>query len=127
MAFFWAEWDSCCAQFPVKFQNRERGIEFCRFATLMTAFHDWRQDTKRSGCLFTKNYLIPRKVITNIHLHLKDIFIKPLQCLDFCIRLLEFNIYNKTNYMHRKNKKFTKNYLIPPTTENEVFSPLILG
>ena len=43
---------------------------------------------------------------SNIHLHLKDIFKKPLQCLDFCIRLLEFNIYNKTNYMLRKNIKF---------------------
>ena len=25
-----AEWDSSFAQCPVKFQNRERGIEFCR-------------------------------------------------------------------------------------------------
>ena len=33
---------------------------------------------------------------SNIHLHLRDIFKKPLQCLDFCIRQLEFNIYNKT-------------------------------
>ena len=49
---------------------------------------------------------------SNINLHLKDIFKKPLQCLYFCIRQLEFNIYNKTNYMHRKDLKFTKNYLI---------------
>ena len=41
--------------------------------------------------------------LNNIYLHLKDIFKKPFQCLDFCIRQLEFNIYNKTNYMHRKN------------------------
>ena len=32
--------------------------------------------------------------------------VNPLQCLDFCIHQLEFNIYNKTNYMHRKNIKF---------------------
>ena len=93
------------------------------FATLMTAFHGVKIQ-KRSGCLFTKNYLIPSQ--SNIHLHLKDIFKKPLQCLDFCIRQLEFNIYNKTNYMHRKNIKFWKITLITPTTENEVFSPLIM-
>ena len=29
---------------------------------------------------------------SNIYLHLEDIFKKLLQCLDFCIRLLEFNI-----------------------------------
>ena len=40
----------------------------------------------------------------------------------FCIRLREFNIYNKTNYMHRKNKKFRKIGLIAPTSENEVLS-----
>ena len=61
---------------------------------------------------------------SNIHLRLKDIFKKPLQCLDFCIRLRKFN---KTNYMHRKNVKFWKISLITPTTENEVFSPLIMG
>ena len=37
---------------------------------------------------------------SNIYLHLKDIFKKPLQCLDFFISQLEFNIYNNTKYMH---------------------------
>ena len=47
----------------------------------------------RAACLLKLSH--PTQ--SNIHLHLKDIFKKPLQCLDFCIRLLEFNIYNKTN------------------------------
>ena len=65
--------------------------------------------------------------LNNIYLHLKDTFKKPLQCLDFCIRLLEFNIYNKTNYMHRQNKKIRKISLIAPTSENEVLSSLIIS
>ena len=63
----------------------------------------------------------------NIHLHLKDIFKKPLQCLDFCIRLLEFNIYNKTNNIHRKKIFFCKIGLIAPTSENEILSSLIIS
>ena len=44
--------------------------------------------------------------------------------MDFCIRLLKFNIYNKTSYMHRKNNKFRKISLIAPTCENKVLSSL---
>ena len=66
-------------------------------------------------CLFTKNDLISTQ--SNIYLNLEDVFKKSLQCLDFCIRLLEFDITCKTNYMHRKNKKFRKIGLIAPTSE----------
>ena len=45
-----------------------------------------------------------------------------MQWLDFCIRLLKFNIYNKTNFMHRKNLKFRKS-----PSHNEVLSSLIKG
>ena len=31
-----AEWDSCCVQCPVKFQNRERGIEFFRMRKIIS-------------------------------------------------------------------------------------------
>ena len=41
--------------------------------------------------------------------------------------LLVFNIYNKTNYMHRKNKKFRKIGLIASTSENKVLSSLIIS
>ena len=98
-------------------------LDFCisqlEFNIYNKTYYMHRKDLK-----FTKNYLIAQ---SNINLHLKDIIKKPLQCLDFCIRLLELNIYNKTNYMHRKNIKFWKNSLITPAIENEVFSPLIMG
>ena len=32
---FSVEWDSCCVQCAVKFPNRERGIEFCRFRKII--------------------------------------------------------------------------------------------
>ena len=51
----------------------------------------------------------------------------PKQCADFCMLVLEFNIYNKTNYMHRMNTKFRKISLIPPTSENEALSSLIIS
>ena len=72
-------------------------------------------------------YKLSHHTQSNIYLHSKDFFKKPLQCLDFCIHLLEFNIYNKTNYMNRKNIKFWKISRIPPSTKNEVFSQLIMG
>ena len=58
----------------------------------------------RAACLLKLSH--PRQ--SNIHLHLKDIFKKPLQCLDFSIHQLEFNIYNKTNCMHRKSIKLNR-------------------
>ena len=63
----------------------------------------------RAACLLK---ITSPRLKYNIYLHLKDIFKKTLHCLGFCIRQLEFNIYNKTNYMHRKNIKFRKIYLI---------------
>ena len=66
----------------------------------------------------TKKYLSP----------FKSYFQKTFTMFRFCSRsYLEFNIYNKTNYMHRKNIKFKNISLITSTTENEVFSPLIMG
>ena len=52
----------------------------------------------KGRALFTKNYFTSTKVLS---ISIK----KPFPFLDFCILLLEFSIYNKTNYLHGKNKK----------------------
>ena len=75
----------------------------------------------RAACLLkTISLLPPHSYQSNIYFHLKDIFKKPSECLDFCFRLLEFNIFRKTNYIHRKNTQFRKISLIMPTSENKV-------
>ena len=48
---------------------------------------------------------------SNIYLHLKDIFKKLFQCSEFCVCLLEFNIYKKTNA--KKEHKILKNQSHP--------------
>ena len=91
----------------------------------MTAFHDWSLDTEKVGLHF--HFKLPHPGQSNIYLHLKDIFIKLLHCLDFWICLLEFNIFNITNYMQRKNKKFRKISLMAPTSDNEALSSLLIS
>ena len=91
----------------------------------MTAFHDWSLDTEKVRLPF--HFKLSHPGQSNIYLHLKDIFIKPLQCLDFCNCLLEFNIFNITNYMQRKNKKFRKISLMVPTSENEALNSLLIS
>ena len=62
------------------------------------------------------------------HLHSNTILNVVVEIASFfSIRLRNFNIQNKTNYMHRKNKKFIKIGLKSPTSENIVSSSLIIS